>query len=340
MQANQVLESVLVSKSTVKSMVRNVWCLLLFLSCAPIAMAQGLTATLQKGENMTAFYGIDAFKAAIAAADSADVITLSGGIFNTGLSSTPMLIPKPVTIIGCGAIDCSPKTSLNYLKIAANKVKIEGVYMNEVTLGDNVSNITFFRSEINSITSVAKHTKTLVDQCKVSSDGAITKGVNYCIKNSVINNMSSTNTTLELAYVENCVIFNFSGSTSYGPYAIYKNNIILSKFTPPILRNPSEIYNNLFYCNTFNLAVGSMNKFNLSYSDIFGSSTVLFSYSMSSFKVTNETYKGTDGTPVGVYGGNGFSSIPTNPQITAKTIDSHTDKEGKINVKITVKAQP
>ena len=41
------------------------------------SFADGLTATLQQGDNMQAFYGVDAFKQAYEAANDGAVITLS-----------------------------------------------------------------------------------------------------------------------------------------------------------------------------------------------------------------------------------------------------------------------
>ena len=54
--------------------------------------------------------------------------------------------------------------------------------------------------------------------------------------------------------------------------------------------------------------------------------------------LTNPGY-GQDGTLRGPQGGTGFSSYPSIPRITSKTIDSNTDADGNLNVKITVKAQ-
>ena len=48
------------------------------------------------------------------------------------------------------------------------------------------------------------------------------------------------------------------------------------------------------------------------------------------------TIKGDDGTVVGPYGGTGFSVNPSIPRIVESKIDSNTDAEGKLNVKIKV----
>jgi hypothetical protein len=55
-------------------------------------------------------------------------------------------------------------------------------------------------------------------------------------------------------------------------------------------------------------------------------------------KPQNAPY-GDDGTVVGPYGGTGFSQYPAIPRIISKDIDGKTDEDGKINVKIEVKAE-
>lgn len=348
MKTIKVLVSLLTAVSVRKgTTLPIVFCVFVFLSCTSVVRSQGLTATLQKGDNMTAFYGVTAFKDAVTAADDGAIITLSEGTFNTGTSAAPMEISKSITIIGNGGIDISAKTTLEYLNITGNKVRVEGVSINNVSLGE-VTDVTFFRSYIVTIASAVSHVNTLVDQCKVKYDHAIELGKNYCIKNSVVENLSGSNSTSNLAYIENCIIFYFmlvNGNIAYiGPYAIYKNNIILidSNYSSSnILLNPSQAFNNIFtrsssYCS---LDIMKGNKFGISQVNIFGE-VRSFSGSMGSMKVVDDTYKGEDGTPVGIFGGTGCSTTPTNPQITEKVIDSHTDKDGKINVKITVKAQP
>ena len=47
---------------------------------------------------------------------------------------------------------------------------------------------------------------------------------------------------------------------------------------------------------------------------------------------------GSDNTTRGPFGGTGYSEWPAIPLITSKTIDASTNAEGKLNVKIAVKA--
>ena len=87
-------------------------------------MAEGLTATLQQGETMTAFYGVNAFVDAYNAAEDGAVITLSEGQFNDVSS-----IEKSITVIGNMAFDVKgyEKTYLGTAKIKANSVKLKGI---------------------------------------------------------------------------------------------------------------------------------------------------------------------------------------------------------------------
>ena len=48
------------------------------------------------------------------------------------------------------------------------------------------------------------------------------------------------------------------------------------------------------------------------------------------------TALGDDGKVVGPYGGTGFSLYPSVPRITESKIDTYTDGEGKLNVKVKV----
>ena len=154
------------------------------------------------------------------------------------------------------------------------------------------------------------------------------------------------------------------------PYAIYKNCILgyhsynssnLSNTSSdyskgyyiwsPGTKTQSEYYNNVFYYypsdyddgflkfNDFletlelkSVPTGTNRTGNMksTYNDLFTS----MSYYLPGFIKTD--LKGDDGKQVGPYGGSGFSLIPSIPRITSSTIDSYTNAEGKINVKIKV----
>lgn len=302
------------------------------------SFADGLTATLQQGDNMQAFYGVDAFKQAYEKADSGAIITLSAGNFNTINS-----VAKSVTIIGNYAFAESAQTTfLSTLSVTANNVTVEGIrFSGDVTIGA-VSNLHIKRCYLNAnLKCTANHTNTLIDECVVMDDYAVEKGYNYCIKNSTLCYFGAMNTTANIAYIANCVVWSWSNKQ---PYAIYKNNVLGNdSYGSTITADKnSEFYYNLFV-NTYNTAsnatvsfpngcVSEGNIINKNYSTYFTS----INYPASTMKVTE---LGQDGKPVGINGGTGFSKWPAIPRITSKTIDSSTDAEGKINVKIAVKVQ-
>jgi hypothetical protein len=327
-------------------------------------LADGLTATLQQGNNMTAFYGVDAFKQAYEAASDGAVITLSAGLHNNIESIT-----KKITLIGNLAFMSNNESSkLSSITISADDVKIEGIYFSQnVTIG-NVTNCHIKRCQImGSLLSTGIHNNTLIDQCFVKIDQAISNGYNYAIKNSTIGYFNKMNTVNNIAYITNCYVAawfhrNWSDSKVYRPCAIYKNNVLCihnsnfkSNYTI-YLSSPSEFYFNRFQ----KYASSASSEYQKYYVELYFNSGCLNSNNTSNgasssghansdnftnlidmlkFHTDSFSNIGSDGTPIGTTGGTGFSEYPAIPRITSKTIDSNVDANGKINVKITVKAE-
>ncbi|MBQ8712918.1 MAG: hypothetical protein IJ551_08925 [Prevotella sp.] len=77
----------------------------------------------------------------------------------------------------------------------------------------------------------------------------------------------------------------------------------------------------------------SQDNVGVSYNNLFNFNTSKGRYDSTYIKVDA---KGDDGKPVGLYGGTGFSLYPDIPRIKESKIDSNTDEEGKLNVKIKV----
>lgn len=330
---------------------------LLFLTMAFMTMfssvyAEGLTATLQKGDQMTAYYGLDALKNAYAAADSGSVITLSPGAFNNLTSIT-----KSVKIIGTYGFSSttSQATVLTGLTVSANNVTLEGIYFSgTVTLG-GVNDCLIKRCRIETkLTSTANHYRTKIEQCVVKVDEAVANGYNYSIYNSTIDYFNKANTTSNKAYIANCFIYDWakkSGSstwntsTNFQPYATYINNV-LGLFNNGYSGNitytnkiDSEFYNNVFYfhngtnTNSYTLTVsypeGCVQRGNTTKN---ATAKITYTYP----NTTADWGTGIDDTPIGVTGGQGFVAYPRIPRITSSTIDKHTNAEGKINVKVNV----
>lgn len=319
---------------------------------------------------MTPYYGPDAFVQAYnAAPQKGAIITLSAGTFNTVDS-----IMKQVKIIGNGYKD--NKTVIdNELYVKADNVTVEGVELYLFRMKDT-ENLVIRRCKIFDIQNSLgvntgyRHKNTIVDQCIITSaDGSISGGENYCVKNSIINTfIGFKKTDLQCAYITNCafVLPNWFQTQKYK--VILKNNLIslcltngleLSSFCYSI---GMECYNNIFFegvkYNT-NGGRGGMyviestidpdtrwttpelnheetltwkNNTSTNYNDVFGESDE--GNPLLAPIIT--TIKGDDGTVVGPYGGTGFSVNPSIPRIVDSKIDSNTDADGKLNVKIKV----
>lgn len=330
--------------------------------------ADGLTATLQQGDKMTPFYGVDAFKNAYAAADSGAVITLSAGTFNIISGS----IEKPMKIVGNFGLSTNSveRTILSSLTVAADKVTIDGIYFSgSVTLG-NISDCKISHSWIEGTLKYAStetyHTNTIVDQCVIKTETAIKQSRNYIIKNSTINNFTEFNNSSNIAYISNCVIYTFvynhSASTNGGavitpsiPTAIYKNNVLgvdvsdykysSVYFYTIYFSSPCEFYSNIFPINRYNPDTSfwtTTSNSSINYSagcTNIGNTTTTWSSCLTSSQYPSTPKSpgnGQDGTLRGPQGGTSFSLYPNIPRITSSTIDSSTDNDGKLNVTIKV----
>ncbi len=327
------------------------------LLCSMKMMAEGLTATLQQGETMTAFYGVNAFVDAYNAAEDGAVITLSEGQFNR-----VQYIEKSITVVGNMAFDRTgyEKTFLSTTYIKADNVTFEGINFTGDIYLTNINNCHIKRCKVDNYLygyDNTTHTNTVIDQCVINVECSIKYSKNYCIKNSTINFFNNCNPSTNIAYISNCYICYFSqsrNSSYYQPYAIYKNCVLgmdhagysYSNYTT-YLYSPSEFYNNYFYRTTtssnytkyihsHSFSNGCLNNGNTSSgsSSVYSSNSYTGNYIIKSFNQT-----GDDGTPVGITGGSGFSPYPSIPRITSKQIDSKTDSEGRLNVKITVSTE-
>ena len=104
-----------------------------------------LVATLTHGDNVTMFYEAGAFQKAYNAAESGDVITLSGGAF------TGFTITKAVTVRGSGIDSSDPTTISNRMTINipdsdTNSFSVEGVRFNaNVYLAGSCTNPYFIK---------------------------------------------------------------------------------------------------------------------------------------------------------------------------------------------------
>ena len=329
---------------------------LLFAFIALIAMsqnvcAQGLSATLQSGDNLSVFYGVNAFKNAYMEAQDGDQITLSSGTFNAPEGS----VSKSVKITGVGAYEESANTIFGSLTASGKNIRIEGIKFTNKLYVSGSTNLIVTRCWMEELTASSDYTNALFDQCVCKNVDGMTYASGFTFKNCTITKFSSTNKDTSLGLIMNCVIYYYGYFGAYAqdknsqPYAIYKNNVLGTYLYSRYLDNhnqipctaPSEYYNNVGLnmkadCDepVYFAATGCVNSGNVikTYTELFDGKE---KYPAKPLNAPN----GDDGTIVGPYGGTGFSQYPAIPRIISKNIDTHTNDEGKINVKIQVKTE-
>lgn len=318
--------------------------------------AQGMTATLQSGDNLSAFYGIDAFVEAYQAAKDGDQITLSAGTFNYPEDA----LTKSVKITGVGAFEETGNTEIKSLNVSASGVRIEGVKFTGILNPSGSENLIVVRCWLEYLYSSENYTNPLFRECVIIRPLSLADAKGFTMMNCTIksiseygsNNQDETN----IGTMLNTVIYAWNDrSTVTAPYAIYKNCVIgfkgykevnsityqTEQRTTIYCNAPSQFYYNLFY-NTSDDTSG----ISVSYGSDCVNEGNMINYDIEYYYPPKNGFPadkflkgiGDDGTPVGTYGGIGFSKYPAIPRLVSKTIDGYTNDEGKINVKVEVAA--
>lgn len=318
-----------------------------------------LVATLTHGTDITMYYGNTALQSAHNAAQSGDVINLSGGTFNS------INITKAVTIQGTGIDNAIPSIIKNNFTITipseeTNRFSMEGVICDGmITMNGTWENPLFIKSKISEIyqqTSIKNATFVnckITKSCKVNgtSSASFFNSFVYFSANGAVSSSSQ-------AAFYNCVIaFRDAYSSGHKGSITSVNNC---QFLDSIIEEGSFSFSNNknqrlpTTCSGFNcIAVNFSDPFadgqgtfvncqsNLTYDSIFKNYTGTYSDTQT-FELTDEAkadYTGIDGKEVGIYGGDyPYNSIPSYPQITKMDVSKKTTADGKLNVEIEVSA--
>jgi hypothetical protein len=334
-----------------------------FLGCLLVTQtlhAQETVAALQHNGSASMYYGHNAFIEAYNASIEGDTIILSAGAFNA-----PTSLEKRLTVYGSGHYPDSTGLTRTVVMNAftinagADSLYIEGLFINnDINFqGDadiNYVKIIRCRCESINFNTSGDHAKGYcsVEECVVG--GAINFALNgehllirHCLIDSHIRDINS-NATIDgnvFLHETNNNLMNIHLST-------IQNNIFLNTELS-VMGWDGEMTYNAYYNNIFVVgadqigwgtgAYGANNYFGVAQSDIFVSqSGVCFDYNQNYHLKNPETYLGTDGTQVGLYGGPvPFKEygMPSTPQITRKSVASQTDNSGNLNVNFTIKAQ-
>lgn len=335
--------------------------LLTVLICLQLAIATfaaQLTATLQSGDQITPFYGTNALVDAYKAAVNGDVITLSPGQFN---STT---IEKGIAIIGTYAFsdDSSKSTRLNNFTVIADNVSLEGIYVSALTI-KGADNLTIRRSDIVSLKNTENdtdkyHDNTIITDSRIGSYEAMSLSKNTVLKNCCINYFYSSggiNESANPALIENCnipVFACFSNSNFYRqPYAIYRNcflglynHCIIPDIPVLNLNSPSEFHSIVFYQNFYAASTSSNAKaWTINYNSCRYENTKIsgtkygIGLSLSDCNLYDSFSSFTAGNLT--VGPSDVKQEPAIPKITSSAIDTETDAEGNLHVKITAVAR-
>lgn len=288
-------------------------------------------ATLQHQDQVSIFYGAESLKQAVAAASDGDMITLSAGQFDAPT------FDKELTVrgAGMGIIDApgySIPTIINGTSRANKKLNIEAVHIDGLNVAEDVTIVKCRVNELNTNASSYTGNVTIIQSrlyIRGLGEGSIT-AINSRIANSFFSNSCKS------ANLTNCVLF-YGGST----YSRYIYNLTM---TNCVVLNPALNYSidlsdniaayNCIFCGKIGTQKASVNSTNLIRTDI---TTIFKEEGYCELLDEFKSFATTDGTEVGIYGGNlGFTQTPNNPQITKFTVAPRTSADGKLSVEIQV----
>lgn len=338
---------------------------LICMVCASFAQ-NTFVATLQHGDVVSNYYGMDALVQAYNASETGDIILLSAGVFNS------VNIEKGITIRGVGLGQDNKSCIKNdfnvYSKDATWKTSFEGIFaINSVYVCANDSSINagkieFIKSQICNLSSsyssysdspsISSTPKVNVIQCIISEDFYTGSWSAFTLYNSLIqtigyNNISTSKSNAFNTTFINCVLYGSNYGVGEISSAVLMNCILIED-TNYNLPSSSLAYNCMGISNTTSsfdmfsyLSIGQkQNCFNVNdITTIFKTFNGTFDDYSETFELTEEgqQYLGTDGTQIGMQGGSAkYNTKMSYPVITYMLADDKTTKDGKLNVKIEV----
>jgi len=329
------------------------------LMVATVSFAQNnLVATLSHGEDIFMYYGTYALCDAMNAAESGDVINLSGGSFQS------VNITKSVILRGTG-IDVTLPTYINgdfTINIAADdihRLSMEGIrctgtiYMQVFFNSPYFLKNQFYGFNFGNESSIKN---AMFVNCRVTNSFHLLGNNSMSFVNSYVGGFNNNNESP--ASFVNCIIL--PPSSGLSPYSI-RNSQLVNCIIYQIFYTYTDWWNggsSLLPTNTiatnclfigYNSDTWSTNAANINnmyaaynkFPIVFKTFNRTYSEN-EKFELTDEAktkYLGNDGTEVGIYGGvMPYNSMPTYPQITKMNVANKTTADGKLSVEIEVSA--
>lgn len=330
-----------------KAMSAALFVLLLSVAGMKNALAQTQVATLQHGDDMSAFYGANALVEAHAAATAGDIITLSSGTFNQ------TTITKAITLHGAGCVadtlGISPTIITNSCDInVANEsfyLIIEGIAFQSQISYRRLYYAKFIKCNMNNgiQDSHAEGSNAILANdvqfinCRINGAATI-KSQNNSV--SIINCAVTQliHSTFDNINVYNSVICGFSTNANYNKNFNLYNCILGSSNNVQISTG--------YACNCIEIGSVFSNSVNTydcmsvdSYSDVFESFDGTFSNYVD-FHLREDiptSFLGNDGTEVGIYGGmSPYNTRPSYLILNRCIVAPRSTVDGKLSVDIEV----
>lgn len=309
------------------------------LCCLVVAKAQTDVpiAVLQSGNNVSVFKGAGGLAAAHAAATDGDVITLSEGSFNA------CDITKSIAIYGAG-FESNETTGTGVTKIigsswyigenngSLSNIHLEGLYL-ELTNSTIDKRLVFRGSSIDGArlvklylprvaTTCTSITNMMFDQCILTngmqggynSSYASELFFSNCYCGGTFNYFWNTNSTIKFDHCicgkadesnpfYQCNVPVLFTNSIFVMYANYDGAPVGSKFKNCICTSNSSSY---VLENSYHVVLG----------DIFDDESDMTYSATRTFKIKQpETWIATDGSEIGIRGGNGWSKVPATPVV-------------------------
>ena len=328
----------------------------LFLTIAGMGaiFAQSRVALHSAGQ-VTIFSGGSPFANAYNAAADGDTIYLSGGAF-----VAPTEINKSIIVFGAGHYPDS--TAVTYqtsvggnitIKEDADNLRLEGIlFTGNIAFASNekVDNVVISRCRING-TLIYNGTAPYATPC-------LNHQIIQCVLIGDVTSYNLTGSTISNCILQSAIIGGndltisnnvFLRSNYYpGSYIIAVfNGITGSTITNNVLLGSGYVTYWQYYC-TACLYVNNLlptpfaDNYNTTANLMCVNTSNVFDYAHDFHLQDPETYIGTDGKEVGIYGGAlGYKpgAVPSNPHFSSATVAPTTDGDGNLNVNIKVIAQ-
>ena len=309
-------------------------------------------ATLNHEGTISTFYGITALKEAYGAAVDGDVITLASGSYSA------IDLTKAVSICGAGmglgaAKNVEPTILLGDFRLNlpednTTRFSIEGIYHNGTIKYSKCQNAMFLKCRLNSISYYTQSSNKLKGisfvHCRIAKDFVLNNNCSVSLINCIVNEPWCVNTSDDTSVFDftNCVL---KRSAKYLGYSTLRNCIFYNTTTATFVSSTS-LYNTVVFSSVSdvldNIVNNGTNIVTEDWPGVFKTYSGQQFEDVETFELTDEAktkYLGTDGTEVGIYGGNlPFDPTPSNPQITKCNVASKSTADGKLSVDIEVRA--